>query len=61
MAKAIQSTGNVGEHPTTCDHCGGPTEEIGLVAPKCTVCGKFSLSHISWSAPEEIDVDIRVE
>ena len=58
--KVIQARAKVGEHPTTCDHCGGRTEEIGLVAPKCTKCGRFSLSHLQWGQPEEIEMDIEI-
>ena len=37
----------VGEHPKVCDHCGSTDlEEVGLVAPKCKDCGKFSVSHL---------------
>jgi hypothetical protein len=60
-AKGIEVKGNVGEHPTTCDHCGGEVEEIGLVAPKCLDCGRFSLSHISFGPPEEVEITIVVE
>jgi hypothetical protein len=59
--KALEVRGSVGAQPVVCDHCGGPTESIGLVAPICTVCEKFSLSHISFGPPTEVDIPIRIE
>jgi hypothetical protein len=45
----------VGNHPMECDHCGSNNMiEIGLVAPKCEDCGRFSLSHMSIDVVEEI-------
>ena len=63
MAKinAIEFKSTVDEMPTECDHCGGKTESIGLVAPKCTECGQFSLSHIHFGPPREIEMDITIE
>jgi hypothetical protein len=58
--KAIEIGSTVGEMPAECDHCGGETESIGLVAPKCVDCGRFSLSHISFGPPKEVDVDIKI-
>ena len=59
--KAYESKATVGPTPDRCDHCGGEVENIGLVAPKCKVCGRFSLSHIAFGPPKEIEVDIRIE
>jgi tRNA(Ile2) C34 agmatinyltransferase TiaS len=59
--KALEFQGNVGKQPEVCDHCGGQTESIGLVAPRCTACGEFSLSHISFGPPEVVEVDLRIE
>jgi hypothetical protein len=61
MAKAIQSSATVGEQPTVCEHCGSTRlVSIGLVAPKCEDCGRFTLTHLTWSKPEEVEVDIRI-
>jgi hypothetical protein len=39
---------DVGEEPTVCDHCGSENmERIGLVAPRCGDCNKFSISHMT--------------
>jgi hypothetical protein len=39
---------DTGEQPTVCDHCGSTRmKNIGLVAPKCQDCGKFSISHMT--------------
>lgn len=59
--KGLEFRGSVGEHPTSCDRCGGEVEEIGLVAPKCRSCGRFSLSHISFGAPTTVEVDLVVK
>lgn len=53
---AIHVQDKVGETPAQCDHCGGPVKEIGLVAPKCTKCGRFSISHITFLPPVEIQL-----
>lgn len=59
--EALHYTGAVGQHPTACDHCGGEVEEIGLIAPRCTRCGEFSLSHITFGPPKTVEVDLTIE
>lgn len=57
--KAIEVKIDVGEHPTICDHCGADDMlEIGLVAPKCGTCGRFSLSHMNFLPPTESEIEV---
>ena len=62
MAKGFQINSEItGPRATTCSHCGGAMEEIGLCAPKCSQCGQFDLSHLTFGPPVEVEVDIKIE
>ncbi len=55
--KAIQINSEVtGPRATVCPECGSPMEEIGLVAPKCTGCGKFNLDHLTFLPPVDVEL-----
>jgi hypothetical protein len=43
---------DTGPMPEKCDHCCSENMvNVGLVAPKCNDCGRFSLSHMT---PREV-------
>jgi hypothetical protein len=60
-ALEFRSTIDEDARATSCTHCGADLEEIGLVAPRCVGCGRFSMEHISFGPPTVVEVDVVVE